>query len=333
MTKKPFRIDIHHHMLPDILMNALEEASVTKSGGVPMKRWAPQDSLTMMDRLQIKTAIFDISEPGVSPLVKTCPAKAKALARRVNGYMAELHVKYPARFGGFAVLPLPNLDDSLEELAYALDVLKLDGVGLLSNYGPVFLGDPELDPLFAEINRRKAAAFIHPSTPGVDSWRPKFLHIDSPLEFMFCTTRAAANLIFSGSLERYRDMNIILAHAGGTLPYLKFRLDEFYVKYTPLKEVFSQDFIRKGWESLTQKPSEYMANFWYDDCTSTSHIVFEAVKDICGYYRMMFGSDMCFNSPLIRDDMVKILESYAFTKEEKANVERNFAAKLFPRFK
>ena len=333
MKSNSFRIDIHHHMLPEVLVSALDEMGVTKSGGVPMKKWSVEDSLDMMDHLEVKTAIFHITEPGVNPLIKPYPEKAKTIARKVNEFMAELHENYPERFGGFALLPLPLLDESIEELQYALDVLKLDGAGLLSNYGESYLGNPELDQLFKEINKRKAVVFIHPSTPGPQSWRPKFMHIDSPLEFVFCTSRAAANLIFSGTMERYADIEIILAHAGGVLPYLKFSLDEFYEKYTPMKHVFPSELIREGWESMKKKPSDYMAEFWYDCCTATSHIVFEAVKDICGYYKMMFGSDMCFASPLIRDHMVEVIKTYGFTEEERMNIGRGYAEQLFPRFK
>ncbi len=329
---KPFRIDIHHHMFPDFLLKALNEVGVSESGGIKIAKWSLEDSIKMMDRLEVETAIFALTEPGITPFVGPHPEKAKELARKINEYMAELHERYPQRFGGFAILPLPNLEDAIEEAIYALDVLKLDGIGLLSNYGPEFLGDDKFEPLFAELNKRKAVAYIHPSTPGPHSWRPHYIPIDSPLEFMFCTTRAAANLIFSGTMEKFQDVDFILSHAAGTLPYLKFRLDEFWVKYKP-GQSFKEEKITESWQSLTMPPSGYMAKFWYDNCTATSKIVFEAVKDICGYYRMMYGSDYCFASPLIRDNMDAVLNSYGFTEEEKYLMDRGYAEQLFPRFK
>lgn len=328
----PYRIDIHHHMFPPFLVDELSDIGVRESGGIKIAKWALDDSLAEMDRLDIKTAIFALTEPGITPFVKPYPERAKALARRINEYMAEIHQKYPERFGGFAVLPLPNIDDAIDEMQYALDVLHLDGVGLLSNYESDFLGDAKFDHLFAELNKLKANIYIHPSTPGPQSWRPYFIPIDSPLEFMFCTTRAAANLIYSGTTERYQDINIILSHAGGTLPYLTFRLDEFWVKYKP-GQAFKVDAITESWQSLKMPPSGYMAKYWYDNCTATSKIVVEAVKDICGYYRMLFGTDYCFASNQIRSDMVDFINNYGFTEQEKYNMDRGFAETLFPRFK
>jgi len=285
-----------------------------------------------MNNFLIRASLLCISNPALYPIYQVHPEKIIPLARAINENMAELHEKYPAQFGGKAILPLPFIDESLAELEYALDVLKLDGVGLLSNYGPMHLGDPETDALFNEMNKRKAVLFIHPTMPSPMSWRAKYLHIDSLFEFPTSTARTAANLIFSGFIEKYPNVEIILAHAGGTLPILKYRLDMLSKKYTPLNDLFKEEFIRTGWQSLTKAPSEYMAKFWYDNCTSTDRSVFETIKDITGEYRFVFGSDMMFLADFARKDMVSFIENYGFTEDEKNNMEYLNAAKLFPRF-
>jgi predicted TIM-barrel fold metal-dependent hydrolase len=119
--------------------------------------------------------------------------------------------EYPGRFGAFALLPLPDVDAALDELAHALDVLRLDGVGLFSSVNNRYLGDSLFDPLFDELNRRKAVVFVHPAhceAPKEACLRvPPFV-----VEYVFDTTRAIVNLVFSGTLRRCPDIRLIVAH-------------------------------------------------------------------------------------------------------------------------
>ncbi len=108
------------------------------------------------------------------------------------------------------ILPLPHVEESIEELKYALDELKLDGVGLLSNYNGHFLGDPIFDELMDELNKRNAVVFIHPSAPVEASPRARFLTADFMAEFTFNTTRAAANLVLSGTIDVVQILNLSL---------------------------------------------------------------------------------------------------------------------------
>jgi predicted TIM-barrel fold metal-dependent hydrolase len=97
-------------------------------------------------------------------------------------------------------LPLPDVDSALAELAYALDDLRLDGVVLFSNARGIYLGDPRFTPLFEELQRRRAVVFVHPN-PSPD--------------------RSAHVLGLPDSLIDYpADVKYVLAHAGGTVPYL-----------------------------------------------------------------------------------------------------------------
>src|SRR5262245_26617496 len=116
-----------------------------------------------MDRNGIATAISSVAAPGV---YFGDAAAARALARRCNEYSARLVSDHPHRFGAFAVLPLPDVDAAVEELAYALDTLQLDGVVLLASIGDRYLGDPGFDAVFTELNRRRAVVFIHPTIPA-----------------------------------------------------------------------------------------------------------------------------------------------------------------------
>ena len=148
---------------------------------------------------------------------------AKELSRQTNEIMANLITKHPGRFGAFATLPLPDVDASLKELEYALDKLKLDGIILLSNYDGYYLGDLRFEKLFVELNRRKTVVFIHPDTPpGIEQ-----SHLGLPESMMdvcFDTTRTVFSLIVNGTTKNYPDIRFILAHTGGTTPYIAARV-------------------------------------------------------------------------------------------------------------
>ncbi|MBE5102338.1 amidohydrolase family protein [Priestia aryabhattai] len=329
MNKTSRIIDVHHHIIPEQYRSTLEYLGVGKSGGMPIKKWTPESSIEMMDRLGIEVGIGSISEPGVTPVLNK--QVAKELARGVNEFQADMIAKYPKRFGGFAFLPLPDLDNALEEVTYALDTLHLDGVGLLSNYNEHFLGDPIFDELMTELNKRKAVVFIHPSAPPETSPRPRFITADFMAEFTFNTTRAAANLVLSGTIERCPDIKFILAHAGGTLPYLKWRIGQ---SFRSGKVWMRDELVAERWNTLVKEPEEYMKSFYYETAISTQPASFEALKDTTTSSHILFGSDAHYAPEDWSKTMIERISNYEkFDKNTILYIERNNALKLFPRFK
>ena len=162
-----------------------------------------------MERLRVGAAILSFTSPGIffGDLAQT-----RDLARRCNDYLAELVAARPTRFGGFAFLPLPDIDASLVEIARVFDELKLDEICLLTSIDERYIGHPDFEPVYAELNRRKAATFIHPCyPPGTEArgWDIPRMLIDYPFE----TTRVATNLIMNGVMERFPDIRFILSHA------------------------------------------------------------------------------------------------------------------------
>ena len=129
-------------------------------GGIAPPVWDEASALAFMDDAGIDVAITSISTPGVHV---GDDARARRLARRCNELSASLIQRWPDRFGGFAALPLPDVDGALAELAYADDVLNLDGVVLFSNANGVYLGDDRFEPLFEELEQRRAVVFVHPT--------------------------------------------------------------------------------------------------------------------------------------------------------------------------
>jgi predicted TIM-barrel fold metal-dependent hydrolase len=273
-----------------------------------------------MDRLDIEVAIGSISEPGLIPFQNK--KEAQTLARKINEYHAKMVSDFPNRYGAFAVLPLPDMESALEEMAYALDVLKLDGVNLLSNYGDEFLGNDVFNTLFDELNRRKAVVHLHPSSPVPAFKRPQYAAIDFMEEFTFNTTRAATNLILGRTLERCPDVKIILAHGGGTLPYLKQRIN------------LSQLFLEKLGivENLAKPAAEQIGNFYFDTAIATADIALYGVKAITGIPNMLYGSDANYAPETWAEVMNDELANFkGFTTADYADVTIHNAIKLFPR--
>ena len=314
MTPEPYRIDVHQHILPPEYGSALADLGITAGGGRPFPAWDVKSTLELMDRHGIATAITSLSEPGVYFGDR---AFARDLARRCNEYSARLVQEYPSRFGAFAVLPLPDINAALRELEYALDILKLDGVILLSSVEGIYPGDPVFDELFAELNRRRTVVFLHPTVPAINAGLklnlPPFL-----FEFALDTTRAAANLVFGGTLARCPAIRFILAHAGGIIPYLAYRI--------PLGQATLQGAL--------QGVMNYLKQLYYDTALSATPPILRSLQELVDVSHILFGSDYPFAPEIVTAFSVQGIQNYnGFDEQARRAIERENALALFPRFK
>jgi 6-methylsalicylate decarboxylase len=155
------RIDTHHHMIPPDYRTALRRAGIDEAGGRALPDWSPEGSLQTMADLDVATAIVSVSTPGTTFLPDV--ADAAALARDLNDYGADHVASAPDRFGFFATVPMPHIDESMVETVRALDDLKADGVVLLANNDGIYLGQDGQDELWAALDGRSAV--VHPSRP------------------------------------------------------------------------------------------------------------------------------------------------------------------------
>lgn len=216
------RIDVHAHYLPPAYDAMLKRRGMDfLDGGFPKPDWSADSQLASMEQLGITYSALSISSPH---LHMGDPAEAVEVARASNEYGAALVKKYPSKFAVMASLPLPEIRESVEEVIYCRDVLRVDGFSLLTNYGGFYLGDPMLDPVMEELNRGGCVVSLHPTEPasvpkGVNEKLPYPL-----MEFFFDTTRTVMNLILTGTLKKYPKIRFIVPHAGAYLPVLADRV-------------------------------------------------------------------------------------------------------------
>ena len=318
MNTKPKRIDVHHHILPPNFVSALNSLNIPWTGGPEVPSWSLQQAHDMMGAMGIDAAVASPS-PGVYWGGDT--GFAVKLARETNEFVADVVRDDPEHFGGFATVPLPDVDASLEELEYAYDTLGLDGVVLYTSQGDRYLGDRSYDPFFEELDRRKAIVFIHPTTipPGADA-----TGLTIPFgvaEFTFDTTRAVMNMLYSGTLERYPSIRYIVSHAGGTIPYLAWRIAG--ASYLP--ELRDRAPKTDGL-ALLQK-------LYYDTALSTSEFVFGALKEFVPMSQVLFGSDFPYIGPaVLQAERYGLENSKVLDDVARAAFDRGNALTLFPRF-
>jgi predicted TIM-barrel fold metal-dependent hydrolase len=212
---KPTRIDVHHHFAPDFHRDAVN----ARRGGLRWPKWSLQMSLDDMDSNGIATAMLSVVQPGTwfGNVEET-----RKLTRQLNDYAAGLSRDHPGRFGLFACIAPPDTEGSLKEIEYAFETLHADGIGLLTSYGTLYLGDPSFAPVYAELNRRKAIVYVHPIAPNCCKNLVPGIPVGS-IEYATDTTRTIAHLVFSGTTTRFPDICWIFSHSGGTLPFLTGR--------------------------------------------------------------------------------------------------------------
>jgi 6-methylsalicylate decarboxylase len=310
-----FTVDVHHHVLPKFFFSATNEAG-NPVGGIAPPPWSREGALSFIDDAGIDVAITSISTPGVHT---GDSAAARALARRCNEYSADLVREHPNRFGGFACLPIPDVDGSLEELRYALDELHLDGVVLFSNAVGVYLGDDRLTPLFEELQRRKALVFVHPNASPDPSAHALGLP-DSLIDFTADTTRAIAHMHYSNTFARTPDVTYVFSHAGGTVPYTVGRF-----------AIVDEMGVIPGAEERGSAADTFRRLYW-DTALSWGDPVLAMLRSIVGIDHVLFGTDF----PYLRRDLAvgsrgHIADSPELTADEKTAVQGGTAARLIPR--
>jgi predicted TIM-barrel fold metal-dependent hydrolase len=298
-----WRIDVHHHVVPPRYAD----------DSMPIKLPDTEAQLQSMDHWHIRTAITSLT-PRV--ILKNLH-RLREVARICNEFQARMLLEHPSRFGSFALLPLPDVDGALEELTYALDILHLDGVGLFSSVNDRYLGDPSFDPVFEELDRRKAVVFIHPTHCEA----PEHTRLNAPpfvVEYVFDTTRAIVNLIYTGTLKRCPNIRFIVSHGGGTVPFLAQRM-----------AMMEGHRSAKGVTEVIPT----LRSLYYEIASATSAFALRSLQELADPEHILWGSDLPFVYGERLKDEVDHWEKYeGFNADERLAVEQQNALSLFPRF-
>jgi predicted TIM-barrel fold metal-dependent hydrolase len=266
-------IDVHHHVVPPAYVDAIRRA---KLDNLPMTSWTPEKSLEDMDKAGTATSILSPMPPQVGFLPA---AEAAKVTRESNEWSRQLAKDHPGRYGVFAMLPLPHIDESLKEIEYAFDTLKVDGVGMMTNYGDKWLGYAEFTPVFDELNRRKAVVFTHPMSPGCCVNLVKGVS-DAAVELGADTTRTMASLIFSGASARYSDINFIFSHGGGVITSVAERFRIQMVNIPPYKGKITRDMV-----------DHELNRFYYDTAQVANEVTIQALAKLVPTSQILFGTD------------------------------------------
>ena len=322
-TNRPTRfIDVHHHCVLPEYEQALVRSGAPDRSRPLRKNASPQEAAERMATFGIEHAV--VNPLSVANVHHGDDANARYLCRSVTDALAKFAAAVPGKFGFFAPLPYPDIDGSLRHMEYALDKLGADGLILMSSQNGIYVGDTRGEPLWAELNRRKAVVFVHPAWPAfVDTLSMKIW--GSIVEYTFETTRVGAFLIYNEVMRKYPDIKWILAHAGGCLPYLSFRLH--------LME--EQDINAPAFSTRVPEGAVgYVGKFYYDTAISGSPAALAALTATAQPSHVLYGSDL----PYIRRETVEVqtanLHAFAgFTPESFTAMERTNALELFPRFR
>lgn len=278
--------------------------------GLP--QWTPQSMLDDMDKNGVGSVVISPAGPGAW---FGAADGARQICRAWNEYAANLKRDHKNRVGVFALVALPDVEGSLREIEYALDVLKLDGVAFYSSYDQKYPGDPAFAPVFAELNRRKAIVFFHPVAccgalvPGVPT---------NAYELPFDTTRAIASLMFSGTFTRNPDIRFIFSHAGGAMPMLAGRIDDLTKSMKRLR-----DNVPEGVLPQLRKLYVDTAGAFYPGAIS-------ATLKLLPDTHVLYGSDYPYSSS---SEAIAGLAANGMAANALAGVERDNALSLFPQLR
>jgi 6-methylsalicylate decarboxylase len=328
----PRRIDVHHHFVSPAYAaftkahNLSPGPPVADRGGAGIP-WDVAKDLDDMDKSGVAVAINSITTPGF--WFGASVEEVRKATRECNEFAAKLGADHSGRFGSFAAIPMTDTDGALTEIEYALDTLKAEGIGLFSNYRDKWLGHESFAPIYQELNRRRAAVFVHPITgaccgnlvPGVP---------DTLVEYGADTTRAIASLIYSGTSTKFPGIQWIFSHGGGVMPFVIERfLGGSQAEVVPGIVTKGQDGM--GARNVPGGTLAEIRKMHYDTAQASNPIAMTALRQVVPVSQILFGTDYWYRTAA--ESVRGLVTNKVFTEAELRMIDRGNAERLFPRFK
>ncbi|AMM21517.1 amidohydrolase [Frondihabitans sp. PAMC 28766] len=275
-------VDVHAHFVTDHYVAAAKAAGLVSPDGMPgWPSFDIADQLASMDRRGIARAVLSVSSPGVH-FATGQDAEAVALAEHVNDTALGFVRDHPDRFDFFASVTLPDVDAAVRELTRAMDAGAV-GITVESNAHGQYLGDFALEPLWAELDRRRGILFIHPTSPVM--WESTALGLPRPLvEFMFESTRTVVDMLRAKVVDRHPGMRVIVPHSGATLGVLADRVSTLLP-------------LLVGEDPASLRFTEQFEALWFDTAGTPFPRAMPTLTSLVGTDRILYGSDSCWTPP------------------------------------
>ena len=314
--KNPQCIDVHAHLWPDEYLKVF-----ANYGGKKMSLRRELSSGVTEPEIEKRLALMDaagvdLQVLSVAPYVPHFEdrAHAKIAARKINDLQAEVVRRWPKRFAAFAALPLPHVDESLEEIDRAIGQLGMFGAVLTTDILGRSVADPGFSPVYEELHRRKSVAFLHPSGSGILSPLISDYKITSMVGAPTEVTVAIVHLMMQGIPGHFSNLKIIAAHLGGALPILIERLDNtFPSEYPPMPE----------------KPSLAARRLWYDTASYADETALRAAVEAFGSDRLVLGGDFPYADGTSYERNITYIEDAGWKDATAAGILRQNASGLF----
>jgi aminocarboxymuconate-semialdehyde decarboxylase len=236
--------------------------------------------------------------------------------RILNDTLAAWCADNTTRMSFVASVPLPNADDAAAELERAAG-LGAVAIMVSANIEQKNIGELLLDPLWIRAERLQLPVMIHPMASAPFPRAARF-GLAQSVQYTFDTTLGVGSLIFSGVLDRFPKLTLVLSHGGGAYPYLAGRFD---IMHARMDKAAQGDVAQKA-------PSAYAPLMVYDTIVHGPKQL-KFLAELVGHDRLLLGTDYSF--PPADMSPIESLQAAGFSAGEIETIVESNPRRLFPR--